>query len=167
MSGTALDLLLMALPVAFTMFVVLNFGGILTWVERNFGFAIAHAYAGHTDGTGDTGSATTTYVRATLTEVAERLNITKPALYNYFRGKDEILFECWAMGQERVDDFIAGINAEGGTGLGRLFRLQILIATPAAHRGDDQQRAGDDIDRILVPQLLELIATDVFVNFVK
>jgi integrase/recombinase XerC len=30
----------------------------LTWVERNFGFAIAHAYAGHTDGTGDTGSAT-------------------------------------------------------------------------------------------------------------
>ena len=27
----------------------------LTWVERNFGFAVAHAYAGHTDGRGDTG----------------------------------------------------------------------------------------------------------------
>jgi hypothetical protein len=40
---------------------------------RNFGFAIAHAYAGHTDGTGDTGSATSTYVRATLTEVATAL----------------------------------------------------------------------------------------------
>src|SRR5882757_8341155 len=39
------------------------------------------------------------YHRATLNEVAERLNITKPALYNYFRGKDEILFECWALGQ--------------------------------------------------------------------
>lgn len=63
------------------------------------------------------------YHRATLTEVAERLNITKPALYNYFRGKDEILFECWAMGQERVDDLIAGINAEGGTGLVKLRRL--------------------------------------------
>ena len=63
------------------------------------------------------------YHRATLTEVAERLNITKPALYNYFRGKDEILFECWAMGQERVDDFIAGINAEGGTGLVKLRKL--------------------------------------------
>jgi integrase/recombinase XerC len=25
----------------------------LTWAERNFGFAVAHAYAGHTDGTGD------------------------------------------------------------------------------------------------------------------
>ena len=45
----------------------------LTWVERNFGFAIAHAYAGHTDGAGDNGSATSTYVRATLTEVATAL----------------------------------------------------------------------------------------------
>jgi site-specific recombinase XerD len=45
----------------------------LTWVERNFGFAVAHAYAGHTDGAGDTGSATSTYVRATLTEVAAAL----------------------------------------------------------------------------------------------
>ncbi len=44
-----------------------------TWVERNFSFAVAHAYAGHTDGTGDTGSATSTYVRATITEVATAL----------------------------------------------------------------------------------------------
>jgi len=63
------------------------------------------------------------YHRATLNEVAERLNITKPALYNYFRGKDEILFECWAMGQERVDDLIARINAEGGSGLVKLRKL--------------------------------------------
>src|SRR5690348_5004692 len=45
----------------------------LTWVERHFSFAVAHAYAGHTDGGGDTGSATSTYVRATLTEVAAAL----------------------------------------------------------------------------------------------
>ena len=38
------------------------------------------------------------YHGATLNDVAERLNITKPALYNYFRSKDEILFECWAIG---------------------------------------------------------------------
>ena len=44
----------------------------LTWVERNFGYAVAHAYAGHTDGRGDA-SATTTYVRATLTEIATAL----------------------------------------------------------------------------------------------
>src|SRR5215510_473703 len=34
MSGLALDLLLQAIPVGFVMFVVLNFGGLLTWVER-------------------------------------------------------------------------------------------------------------------------------------
>lgn len=41
----------------------------LTWVERNFGFAVAHAYAGHTDGGAD-GSVTATYVRASTQEVA-------------------------------------------------------------------------------------------------
>lgn len=63
------------------------------------------------------------YHRATLNEVAERLNITKPALYNYFRSKDDILFECWALGQERVDEFITEINASGGTGLAKLRKL--------------------------------------------
>jgi hypothetical protein len=46
----------------------------LTWVERNFGFAVAHAYAGHTDGRGDTVSVTSTYVRATLAEIATALS---------------------------------------------------------------------------------------------
>lgn len=46
----------------------------LTWVERNFGFATAHAYAGHMDGRGDTVSVTSTYVRATLAEVATALS---------------------------------------------------------------------------------------------
>jgi WD40 repeat protein len=36
---------------------------------RNFGYAIARAYAGHTDSNNEPG-ATATYVRATLTEVA-------------------------------------------------------------------------------------------------
>src|SRR6201986_4951899 len=63
------------------------------------------------------------YHRATLNEVAERLNITKPALYNYFRSKDEILFECWALGQERVEDCIAEIDANDGTGLTKLRKL--------------------------------------------
>jgi integrase len=44
----------------------------LTWVERNFGYAVARAYAGHTDRGSDAG-ATTTYVRATVSEVATAL----------------------------------------------------------------------------------------------
>ena len=45
---------------------------ILTWVERNFGYAVARAYAGHTDG-GTEAGATATYVRASLAEVAAAL----------------------------------------------------------------------------------------------
>jgi integrase len=43
----------------------------LTWVERQFGYAVARAYAGHS-GKSDAG-ATSTYVRAHLDEVAEAL----------------------------------------------------------------------------------------------
>lgn len=43
----------------------------LTWVERNFGYAVARAYAGH-NGKSDAGT-TSTYVRADLHEVAAAL----------------------------------------------------------------------------------------------
>ena len=45
---------------------------VLTWVERNFGFAVAQAYAGHEDH-GRGGRAMATYVRAGLPEVATAL----------------------------------------------------------------------------------------------
>ncbi|MCG5466752.1 site-specific integrase [Micromonospora sp. MED01] len=41
----------------------------LTWVERNFGYAIARAYAGHSESGGDAGT-TATYVKATPQEIA-------------------------------------------------------------------------------------------------
>ncbi|MEU1993559.1 site-specific integrase [Nocardia gamkensis] len=41
----------------------------LTWVERNFGYATARAYAAHAEPTGQDG-ATLTYVRASIEEVA-------------------------------------------------------------------------------------------------
>jgi AcrR family transcriptional regulator len=63
------------------------------------------------------------YHRATLDEVARLLNITKPALYNYFRSKEEILFECFSLGQELIDNRIAQINAEAETGLIKLQKL--------------------------------------------
>lgn len=43
----------------------------LTWVERNFGFATARAYAGHADP--DNKATTTTYVQADIQEVAQAL----------------------------------------------------------------------------------------------
>ncbi|WP_216217345.1 tyrosine-type recombinase/integrase [Amycolatopsis aidingensis] len=42
----------------------------LTWVERNFGYAVAHAYAGHHD---SSDSATTTYVKASIHDIATAL----------------------------------------------------------------------------------------------
>jgi len=44
----------------------------LTWVERNFGYAVARAYAGHTDPDSHSGQ-TATYIRASLEEVAQAL----------------------------------------------------------------------------------------------
>ena len=45
---------------------------ILRWVERQFGYAVARAYAGHRDRGGETGS-TATYVKADIHEVAAAL----------------------------------------------------------------------------------------------
>lgn len=42
----------------------------LTWVERNFGIAVAHAYAGHFD---RSDTATASYVTADITEIAQAL----------------------------------------------------------------------------------------------
>jgi AcrR family transcriptional regulator len=63
------------------------------------------------------------YHRATLSEVAARLNITKPALYNYFRSKEDILIECYRLGQEMFEASIAAIERESGDGLDKLRRL--------------------------------------------
>lgn len=40
------------------------------WVERHFGYGIARSYAGHTD---TTGAAATTYIKASLQDVATAL----------------------------------------------------------------------------------------------
>ncbi|MFG1917883.1 tyrosine-type recombinase/integrase [Micromonospora sp. NPDC048898] len=45
----------------------------LTWVERNFGYAVTRAYAGHSEDGGDVGT-TATYVKATLQEIAAALS---------------------------------------------------------------------------------------------
>ena len=49
----------------------------MTWVERRFGFAVAQAYAGHQDAVRGARamSATGTYVRAGLPEVATALAV--------------------------------------------------------------------------------------------
>ncbi len=46
------------------------------------------------------------YSRTSLNDVAERLNITKPALYHYFRNKEEILLECYRLGTGLIQEML-------------------------------------------------------------
>jgi AcrR family transcriptional regulator len=57
------------------------------------------------------------YGRTSLNDVAERLNITKPALYQYFRNKEEILLECYRWGCGLIEKSLNEIAGHGGTGL--------------------------------------------------
>ena len=57
------------------------------------------------------------YGRTSLNDVAERLNITKPALYHYFRNKEEILVECYRLGTTLIGETLNEIASHCGTGL--------------------------------------------------
>lgn len=63
------------------------------------------------------------YNHTSLSEVATRLNITKPALYNYFAGKEDILAECYRLGQNMYEASITAIEQGEGDGLDKLRAL--------------------------------------------
>ena len=57
------------------------------------------------------------YGKTSMNDVAERLNITKPALYHYFRNKEDILVECYRLGTGLIDETLNEIAKHCGTGL--------------------------------------------------
>ena len=61
---------------------------------------------------------------ASLDEVAERLNVSKPTLYYYVKNKDEILFECVRTGLEM---FLAAVDTPASPGATPLVRLEAAI----------------------------------------
>lgn len=63
------------------------------------------------------------YHRTPLTRIAERLNITKPALYNYFSSKEEILYELFRLGDEQYEEHFGRIERGDGGGLHKLREM--------------------------------------------
>lgn len=69
------------------------------------------------------------YRSTRLDDVADRLRITKPALYNYFKSKHDILLGCHMLGHDLIDESMTAIEKAGGDGL---TRLRALIRAYAA-----------------------------------
>jgi AcrR family transcriptional regulator len=56
------------------------------------------------------------YGRTSMNDVADRLNITKPALYHYFENKEDILLECYRLGVGLIEEILNEV-ADCGNGL--------------------------------------------------
>src|SRR5579884_2313949 len=71
--------------------------------------------------------------RTSLTEVAEKLKITKPALYHYFHNKEEIYLECYRRGMSLIRANIERLRADSSSGLekvaGFIYLYAMIIAT--------------------------------------
>jgi AcrR family transcriptional regulator len=60
------------------------------------------------------------YARTSMNDVATQLRITKPALYHYFRNKEEILVEIFRLGTDLIDQMLDAIEAEEKPGLDKV-----------------------------------------------
>ena len=60
------------------------------------------------------------YQKTSMSLLAARLKVTKPALYYYFRNKEEILVECYRGGIAEIEENLSQLSAGAGTGLARL-----------------------------------------------
>ena len=60
------------------------------------------------------------YQKTSMSLLAARLKVTKPALYYYFRNKEEILVECYKMGIAEIESHLHESAADEETGLAQL-----------------------------------------------
>ena len=60
------------------------------------------------------------YGKTSMGELANWLKITKPALYHYFRNKEEILVTCYQYGIAAIESGLDGALVNHGTGLNKV-----------------------------------------------
>jgi AcrR family transcriptional regulator len=77
------------------------------------------------------------FALCSIDAIAERLRITKPAVYYYFRNKQELLYECYVQAFDLADAALDRATQEGRNGLERLelfVRAYLLNGvTPDSH----------------------------------
>jgi AcrR family transcriptional regulator len=60
------------------------------------------------------------YRRTSMSELGTRLKITKPALYYYFKNKEEILVECYRLGIAAIEQLLDKAAVSHGLGLSKV-----------------------------------------------
>lgn len=116
------------------------------------------------------------YRRTSMEDIADSLEITKPALYHYFSSKEDILVDCYSHGIANILARLDHVDKVGGTGLEKTrgFLLewidvvttlefgQCVVAlddnelTPAARR--EVRKLKRRMDRSLRERLMEGVA---------
>lgn len=110
------------------------------------------------------------YHNTTLDDVARLLNISKGSIYNYFKDKEEILFECHKIGNSLSHRALIYGEEQGGTGYETvqrvLYKLIQLLTTELGTCGvlteitalNDEHKAIVAADRaVLFDRLNEII----------
>ncbi len=90
-----------------------------------------------------------------LEEIAHNLNLTKAALYYYFKSKHEILYECYAASFDLADQALELATAEGKTPRDQL-RSFVAHYTLGGLKELHQTMALRDLD-VLTPEHREII----------
>jgi TetR/AcrR family transcriptional regulator len=92
---------------------------------------------------------------ATLDNVAERLGVTKAALYRYVRNKNDLLFACHEEAMEIADRTLSEGEREGGTGLEKIqIGMRAYLAEMIGELGvpalilEENSLQGDEAEQI-------------------
>jgi len=67
------------------------------------------------------------FYKTSLDDIAAELNVTKAALYYYFRSKDEILYECHAAAIQSITDAPLDRRAANGLAKNGLAKIEQLV----------------------------------------
>lgn len=59
----------------------------------------------------------------TLDDIAAFLNVTKPTIYYYVAGKEQLIFECFRIGIGRIADAMDELSRDGGSGRAKIAAL--------------------------------------------